>query len=96
MIRSIWKLLTALPDDPQVHTVMIDDLHTMLAGAQCILNARPLAAINNRVDDHQAVMPLNFITSTSDTSAMDPITDLSTHGKILASYSGIQSRVDYL
>ena len=73
MIRSIRKLLTALPDDQQSTTVSIDDLHMMLAGAQRILNARPLTAITISVDNHNAIMPKNFITNTTDISAMIPI-----------------------
>ena len=80
-------LLTALPDDPQSTTVTNDELHTMLAGAQRILNARPLTSITNSIDDHQAIIPMKFITNTTDTSVMNPIADLSTHIKLVASYS---------
>ena len=67
----------------------------MLAGAQRILHARHLTAVNISVGDHQALMPMNFIINTSDTSDMDPITNLSSPGKLFADYSGIQARVDY-
>ena len=95
IITSIWELHTALPDDPQVHTVTIDDLRTMLAGVQRIMNTRNLTAINNSSDNQQAFMTLNFITNTSDTSAMEPITDSSTPVKLLAGYWGIHTRVHY-
>ena len=69
------KKRTALPDDPQSKTVSNDDLRMMLAGALRLLNARLLTTITNSVDDHNAIMPMNFITNTTDTSAMNPIVD---------------------
>ena len=65
MISSVRKLLTALPDDPQAMTVSNDDLRMMLAGAQRILSARLPTVIINSIDDHNAIMPMNFITNTT-------------------------------
>ena len=87
MTCGVSKLLTVLPNDPQSKTVSNDDLHTMLTGAQIILNARQLNTIMNSVDDCNAIMLMNFINNTTDTSATNPIADLSTHGKLVASYS---------
>ena len=84
------QLLTALLNDHQLF-----DVRTMLAGAQGILNTWLLTAINNSVNDYDAIMPLNFITNTTDTSAMNPITNLSSHGKLIASHTRIQARVDH-
>ena len=95
MICSVRKLLTVLPDDPQSKTVSNDDLRMMLVGTQIILYARPLIAITNSINNCNAIMPMNFINNTTDTSVINLIADLSTHGKLVKRYSCIQARIDY-
>ena len=53
LICNVHKLLTALPEDPQIEIVPLDALCTMLVCAQQILNARTLTAVNDNVDDYE-------------------------------------------
>ena len=51
LIRSVRRLLSNLPIDPQNVAMTPDHLRTMLAGAQKILNARPLTPIRANPHD---------------------------------------------
>ena len=57
LIRSVRRLLSHLPLDPQKVLVSIDVLRTMLAGAQKIINSRPLTPVRASPDDCNAVTP---------------------------------------
>ena len=56
IIRSVRCLLTTSLDDSQWTTVAHGELCTMLAGAQRILNARPLTSNTHSIDDHKAIV----------------------------------------
>jgi hypothetical protein len=93
LIRSVRRLLSNLPEDPQNVPISTDKLRTMLAGAQKILNARPLTPIRANPQDCDAITPSSLIHHHS-TNPMNPIGALPTRESLLVNYRQVQERVD--
>jgi hypothetical protein len=93
MIRSVRRLLANLPVDPQKTPVSPDQLRTMLAGAQKILNSRPLTPIGTDPQDCDALTPSSLIHHYS-TDPVNPIGTLPTRESLLINHRQVQDRVD--
>ena len=93
LIRSVRRLLSHLPLDPQTVPVSPDVLRTMLAGAQKIINARPLTPVRANPDDCDAVTPSSLIHHHS-VKPTNPIGALPTRESLLRNHRHVQDRVD--
>ena len=93
LIRSVRRLLSNLPIDPQNVAAKPDHLRTMLAGAQKILNARPLTPIRANPHDCDAVTPSSLIHHHS-INPVNHIGALPSRESLLRNYRHVQDRVD--
>ena len=93
LIRSVRCLLSNLPIDPQTVPIKPDYLRTMLAGAQKILNARPLTPIRAGPDDCDAVTPSSLIHHHS-VKPTNPIGAFPSRESLLKNYRHVEERVD--
>ena len=93
LICSVRRLLSNLPVDPQNVPISPDKLRTMLAGAQKILNARPLTPIRANPQDCDAITPSSLIHHHS-INPVNPIGTLPARESLLVNYRQVQDRVD--
>ena len=93
LIRSVRKLLSHLPCDPQTFPVTIDNLRTMQAGAQKIINTRPLTPVRAIPDDCDAITPSSLLHHQS-VKPTNPLWALSSCESPLKNHRHVQERVD--
>ena len=86
LIRSIWRLLSHLPLDPQNVPVSTNVLRTLLAGAQKIINAGPLIPVRASPYNCDAVTPSSLLHHQS-VKPTNPIGALTTREPITKSQS---------
>ena len=93
LIHSVRRLLSHLPLDPQKLPVSTDVLRTMLAGAQKIINARPLTPVRASPEDCDAVTSSSLLHHKS-VRPTNPIGTLLTRENLLRDHRHAQEGVD--
>ena len=93
LIRSVRRQLSHLTVDPQIAPVKPDVLRTMLAGAQKIINVRPLTPIRSSPDHCDAITPSSRIDNPS-VKPTNPIGALPNCENLLINFRQVQDRVD--
>ena len=93
LIRSVRRLLSHLPPDPQIVAIKPDVLRTMLAGGQKIISTTHLTPVRADPNDCDAVTPSSLIHHHT-VKPTNPIGALPTRESLLINYRQVQDRVD--
>ena len=66
LICSVRRILSTFMNDPHCVTPSHEELVTLFAEAQCIINSRPLTAVSSNINDCNVITPNTLLNSTLD------------------------------